>query len=107
MAMGRMKRGLTSRCSKRWTPVNVGTSVAQLVNKVTVAHIHHEERWGENPICEPRVTKRGKGITNGRDIDSDEESAERREGNTGSHVGCGIRCYKKAVGKNNLKLPDF
>ena len=47
MAMGRMKRRLTSCCSKRWTLVNVGTSVAQLVNKVTVAHIHHEERWGK------------------------------------------------------------
>ena len=38
------------------------------------------KRGGENPICEPRVTKRGKGITNRRDIDSDEGSAERREG---------------------------
>ena len=34
---------------------------------------------GENPICKPRVTKRGKEIRKGRDIDSDEESAERRE----------------------------
>ena len=40
---------------------------------------------GENAICGPRVTKRGKGITEGRDIDSDEESAGRREGEKIAH----------------------
>ena len=38
-----------------------------------------EKGGGENPICKPRVTKRGKGITKGRDINSDEESAEGRK----------------------------
>ena len=63
----------------------IRSTVLGQARAMTGTWIHHEERWGGNPICEPRVTKRGKGITNGRDIDSDEESAERREGEKIAH----------------------